>query len=235
MRLSRAHKRTTMMRKSPFDFESHDDWLTHVRSDFPVQERRYTLAVGRMELLRSFYQLQGLQLPAQFADELERIESLLDSARTIALEDLNDSIFRTITMHLSNRARLTTARDERQALTSPRKQIQELLDHLAQKNRYFALWAAYKRGVSDCSVAEKWDEYLAEQLESKCDEEIDFACAMVELDRLLTLFHADNLPLPRLLFERIWFLHFLRGPERMAQTRAVLGTLMAELRACTSA
>ena len=53
--------------------------------------------------------------------------------------------------------------------------------------------------------------------------------------RLLTLFHDDNLPLPRLAFERIWFLHYLRGPERMAQTRAVLGTLMAELGACTSA
>ena len=53
--------------------------------------------------------------------------------------------------------------------------------------------------------------------------------------RLLTLFHDDNLPLPRLAFERIWFLHYLRGPERMAQTCAVLGTLMAELGACTSA
>ena len=66
-------------------------------------------------------------------------------------------------------------------------------------------------------------------------EEIDFTRSMVELDRLLTLFHDDNLPLPRLAFERIWFLHYLRGPERMAQTRAVLGTLMAELGACTSA
>ena len=40
---------------------------------------------------------------------------------------------------------------------------------------------------------------------------------------------------PGLSFERIWFLHSLRGPERMLQTHAVLGMLTAELAACTSA
>jgi hypothetical protein len=58
---------------------------------------------------------------------------------------------------------------------------------------------------------------------------------MVELDKLLALFHDGNRVLPGLAFERIWFLHSLRGPERMLQTRAVLGMLTAELAACTSA
>jgi hypothetical protein len=58
---------------------------------------------------------------------------------------------------------------------------------------------------------------------------------MVELDKLLSLFHDGNRVLPGLIFERIWFLHSLRGPERMLQTRAVLGMLTAELAACISA
>ena len=66
-------------------------------------------------------------------------------------------------------------------------------------------------------------------------EEIAFAHTMVELDKLLSLFHDKNRMLPGLSIERIWFLHSLRGPERMLQTRAVLGMLTAELAACTSA
>ena len=118
---------------------------------------------------------------------------------------------------------------------SPQEQIQKLRNHLAQQNPYFRLWIVYKRSVSDYSVAGGWDEYLLQELGSESDEEIAFARAMVELDTLLTLFHDGNLALPSLTFERIWFLHSLRGPERMLQTRAVLGMLTAELAACTSA
>jgi hypothetical protein len=138
-------------------------------------------------------------------------------------------------VYLFNRAQSPTSIEEWQTSASPRRQTQELLSHLAQKNPYFALWSSYKSGVSDRSVAEKWDDYLAQELGPDRAEEIDFTRSMVELDRLLTLFHDDDLPLPKLAFERIWFLHYLRGPERRAQTRAVLNTLMAELRACTSA
>jgi hypothetical protein len=224
-----------MTRKTPSDFESHDDWLTHVRSEIPRPEQPYALAVGRMDLFRSFYRMRGLPFPAQFAEELERIETLLDPGRTVALEALNDLLLRALTMHLFNRAQPTTAIDEWQTPTSPRKQIEELLNHLRQKNPYLAQWAAYKRGVSDRPVLEEWDDYLVLELGPRCAEEIEFTRSMVELDRVLALFHNDNLPLPRLAFERIWFLHNLRGPERMAQTRAVLGMLMAELGACTSA
>lgn len=224
-----------MTRRTPSDFRSHDDWLTHVRCEIPIPERPYALAVGRIDLFQSFYRMQGLPFPVQFAEELERIKTLHDSGRTDALEALNDAIFRSLTMHLFSRAQPTTSIDEQQKPASPRRQVQELLSHLAQKNPYFALWSGYKSGATDRSVAEEWDDYLAQELGPQCVEEIEFTRSMVELDRLLTQFHDDNLPLPRLAFERIWFLHYLRGPERMAQTRAVLGTLMAELGACTSA
>ena len=166
---------------------------------------------------------------------MQRIETIHDPERTLALEALNDLIFRCLTMHLFNRVRSKTSIDDRQTPASPRKEIEELFGHLAQKNGYFARWTVCKRRVSDRSVAEEWDGYLVQELGPQCAEEIAFTHAMVELDRLLTFFHDENLHLPRLAFERIWFLHYLRGPERMAQTRAVLGMLMAELEACTSA
>jgi len=224
-----------MIRKRPSNFGSHDDWLAHVRREIPVSEQPYALAVGRMELFRRFYRIQGLSFPTQFTEELERIETMQDPERTLALETLNDLIFRSLTRHLFDRARLTTSIDDRQTPVFPREEIEELFNHLRQKNPDFAQWAAYKRGVSDRSVAEEWDEYLLQELGTQCAEEIAFTRAMVELDRLLTFFHDENLHLPRLAFERIWFLHYLRGPERMAQTHAVLGMLMAELEACTSA
>jgi hypothetical protein len=224
-----------MIRKRPSNFGTHDDWLAHVRRKIPVPEQPYALAVGRMELFRRFYRMQGLSFPTQFTEELQRIETMHDPERTPTLEALNDLIFRSLTMHLFNRARSITSIDDRKAPASPRKEIEELFSHLAQKNRYFALWTVYKRGVSDRSVAEEWDEYLLQELGTQSPEAIVFTRAMVELDRLLTLFHDENLALPSLAFERIWFLHYLRGPERMAQTRAVLGMLMAELEACTSA
>jgi hypothetical protein len=224
-----------MTRKTPSDFGSHDDWLTHVRSEIPLPEQPYALAVGRMDLLRSFYRIQGLPFPTQFAEEARRTVTMQDPERTEALEALNDLIFKSLTVNLFNRAQSRTSIDDRRTPASPRKEIEELFSHLAQKNPYFALWTVYKRGVSDRSVAEELDEYVVQELGPQCTEEINFARAMVELDRLLTFFHDENLPLPRLAFERIWFLNYLRGPERMAQTRAVLGTLMAELGACTSA
>lgn len=115
------------------------------------------------------------------------------------------------------------------------EEIRELLGHLTRTNPYFALWDLYKRGVSEHSVAGEWREFLLEQFGPESGQEIEFACAMVDLDKLLAIYRDRRLTLPVLLFERICFLHYIRGPERMAQTRAVLGTLTAELAACTSA
>lgn len=110
-----------------------------------------------------------------------------------------------------------------------------LIEHLTRTNPYFALWDLYKRGVGEHSVAGEWRQFLQEQLGPGSEEEIDFATAMVELDKLLATYRQHRLTLPMLSFERICFLHYIRGAERMAQTRAILGTLTAELAACTSA
>jgi hypothetical protein len=224
-----------MTRKTPSDFRSHYDWLLYVRHEIPVREQPYALAVGRTELFRSFFGALGQVCPASIAIELERIDVLHDHERTAALETLNKAILANLTRLLADQARPNMSVSELRELASPRDQIRQLRSHLAQKNSYFALWVAYKKGVNDHSVAEGWDEYLLQELGAESAEEITFAHAMVELDKLLTLFYDGNRALPSLSVERIWFLDSLCGPERMLQTRAVLGMLTAELTACTSA
>jgi hypothetical protein len=224
-----------MTRTIPSDFGSHDDWLLYVRREIPVPEQPYALALGRIDLFRSFYLIQGLPFPIPFAQEFERIEMLQDPERTAALEALNVEVLRNLTVRLFNQAQSNASEGDSRFPPSPREQIQELRNHLAQQNPYFGLWVVYKRDVKDHPVTEEWDEYLLQERGVRSAEEIAFAHAMVELEKLLSLFHDGNRVLPGLSFERIWFLHSLRGPERMLQTRAVLGMLTAELSACTSA
>ena len=224
-----------MTRTIPSDFGSHDNWLLHVCREIPVPEQPYALALGRINLFRSFYLMQGLPFPIPVAQEFERIEMLQDPERTAALEALNGEVLRNLTVHLFNRAQSNAPESDSRTLPSPQEQIQELRNHLAQQNPYFGLWVVYKRDVKDHTFTEEWDEYLLQELGARSAEEIAFAHAMVELDKLLSLFHDGNRVLPGLIFERIWFLHSLRGPERMLQTRAVLGMLTVELSACTSA
>ena len=224
-----------MTRTIPSDFESHDDWLLYVRREIPVPEQPYALALGRIDLFRSFYLMQGLPFPIPVAQEFERIEMLQDPERTAALEALNGEVLRNLTVRLFNQAQSNASERDSRFLPSPREQIQELRNHLAQQNPYFGLWVVYKRDVKAYPVAEEWGEYLLQELGARSAEEIAFADAMVELEKLLSLFHDRNRALPGLSFERIWFLHSLRGPERMLQTRAVLGMLTTELTACASA
>jgi hypothetical protein len=225
----------TAITRTPSNFRSHDEWLEHVHREIPASEQSYTLGFGRMELFRRFYRMRGIPFPTQFGEEFERIENLPRPGSAVALDSLNDIIFRSLTRHLFNRARRSISEVDAQSPATPREQIEELLSHLAQKNPYFALWSAYKTGVSNHSVAEEWEEYLLQELGNQSADEIAFTHAMVELDKLLSHFHDENRALPSLVFERVWFLHYLRGRERMPQTRAVLGMLTAELRACTSA
>ena len=224
-----------MTRKTPSDFISYDDWLSHVRREIPVREQPYTLAVGRTELFRSFFGALGQVFPASIAMELERIDVLHDHERTAALETLNNAILANLTRLLADQALPNMSVSELRELAPPRDQIRHLRSHLAQENPYFALWVAYQGGVINHSTTEDWDSYVLRELVSESTEKIEFAHAMAELDKLFTAFHDENRALPSLSFERIWFLHHLRGPERMAQTCAVLGMLTAELAACTSA
>jgi hypothetical protein len=55
------------------------------------------------------------------------------------------------------------------------------------------------------------------------------------LGKFLALFRDRNLALPPLYFERISFLHHLRGPERNLQARAVVQGLLEVIASCASA
>ena len=83
---------------------------------------------------------------------------------------------------------------------------------------------------------QKTGTYISgEELGPEDEDDIAFTKAMADLDKLLLYFRDRNVPLPRYFFERAWFLHYLRGPERMLQTRALLNTLATETGECTSA
>jgi hypothetical protein len=224
-----------MTRKTPSEFTSHDDWLSYVRREIAVSDQSYALAFGRVDLFRGFYGMQGHEFPAPFATELERINEMQEPERTAAMETLNKEILANLTQLLTDQSPPSLSASDPLVPRSSHEQIHQLRSHLARNNPYFALWTAYKNGEREQLIAEDWHQSLLQQLGTKCIEEIEFTRAMAELDKLLTLFHDENRELPSLSFERIWFLHYLHGPERMLQTRAVLGMLTAELAACTSA
>lgn len=224
-----------MTRKTLSELGGRDGRLAHISNEVPVPEQAYARALGRTELFRRFYQVRRLPFPTRFAEELKRVESLRGSEQTTALEALNEAIFRNLTKQLFDDARSAASEDAAQGSATPQNQIRELLRHLAKKNPYFALWIVYKNGINEHAIGENWGSYLVEELGADSAEEIAFAQAVSELDKLLILFHDRNQALPSLVFERIWFLHSLRGPERMAQARAVLGMLTADMAACTSA
>ena len=179
--------------------------------------------------------MQGHEFPVPFATELERINEMHEPERTAAMETLNKAILANLTQLLADQSPPSRSASDPLAPRSPHEQIHQLRSHLARMNPYFALWTAYKNGEREQLIAKDWHQYLLQQLGTESGEEIAFAHAMVELDKLLTLFHDRNWALPGLSLDRIWFLHLLRGPERMLQTRALLGMLTAESAACTSA
>jgi len=84
-------------------------------------------------------------------------------------------------------------------------------------------------------VASSPREQIQELLGDESADDVAFARAMVDLDRLLLHLFDRKLALPKYFFERCWFLHYLRGPERMLQTRALLNTLTVEVEPCASA
>jgi hypothetical protein len=106
------------------------------------------------------------------------------------------------------------------AAPTPRQAVEELVQHLLQKNPHFARWKE-QRVSGESGLTEP--------------NNAEFASAMADLDKLLMVFWDRDQALPPLVFERVWFLHYLREPERMLQTRAVLSMLTAEISPCTSA
>ena len=224
-----------MQRKSRASFASHNEWLVYVRRELPCDEQTYVLAFGRTELLLSFLEVRNQSLPAELKAELDLILGLpyLDCADR--LDTLNDRIMAHLIEVLFAEAGPTLDLEKHTRRLTSRQQTQELLDHLASRNPYFRLWIDYKGRVGGEFNERAWNDFLRRQLGENDADSLDFAKAMGELDRLLVWFHDHNIPLPQYFFERTWFLHFLHEPERLAQTRALLNALVAEIPPCMSA
>ena len=213
---------------SPSDFKDHADWVAYVRQCVPNSERAYTLVNGRTELFRRLYRARKQDLPERFERERQRIESLTEPVRTTALELLNEQIFADLTRRMFAVARVGVPESDALPAQTPRLLVDELVHHLVQKNRYFAHWRT-QQASGENQLATAIESLLIEP------EDAEFASAMADLGKLLTLFRDRDQALPALTFERVWFLHYLREPERMLQTRAVLNILTAEIGPCTSA
>ena len=220
--------------KTPFDFSTHGDWLAYVRENVPAAEQPYALARGRMELFKSFYRVRKQSFPVVFAVDLEHIEALADPERTAGLETLNDRILAALSELLLKQALPKVGQAAPTPSTSPRERVQELLDHLAIKNPYFAFWIAHKEADGVGLDGRMRETDLRLWLGSNSEDDVAFALAMGELGELLLFFRDRNLSFPKYMFERSWFLHLLHEPERMLQTRALLNTLTAEIEACAS-
>lgn len=217
----------------PSNFTNHEEWISYVRNQVPLTDRPYALACGRTELFKSFYEVRKRAFPVEFEQKLARIRILPEPKRTADLESLNEHIFASLTDFLFSEAQRNAVEVAAVAPPPPREQVRQLLDHLTQKNPHFAVWVVFKSGTEN-SDTESWEDYLGRELGTDDGDGVAFTRAMAELDKLLLYFHDRDLPLPQHFFERVWFLHYLRGPERMLQTRALLNTLTTETGACKS-
>ena len=117
------------------DFDSQDEWISYVRACVPVVEREYVLACGRTELFKSFYEVRKQEFPAEYKQELGRIQTLSEPDRTDSLERLNERIFAGLTELLFHQTQLKRLEAAPLAPVSPKEQVQELLNHLARRTR----------------------------------------------------------------------------------------------------
>lgn len=209
-----------MTKLSPSDFRDHADWIAYVRRCVPENEQSYTLANGRTELFTRLYRARKQSFPSDFEQERQRIETLTDPTRATALDQLNENIFADLTRGMFALARVEAPESSLVAAPTPRQAVEELVQHLLQKNPHFAR-SKEQRVSGESGLTEP--------------NNAEFASAMADLDKLLKVFWDRDQALPPLMFERVWFLHYLREPERMLQTRAVLSMLTAEILPCTSA
>jgi len=217
-----------MTKLSPSDFTDHADWIAYVRQCVPDDEQAHTLANGRSELFIRLYRTRNLSFPSEFERELQQIGTLTEPAKTTALEQLNQQIFADLTGRLFAQVPVETSGSDAVRARTSREAIEELVQHLLEKNTYFARWKKQQASGEE-QLATTYDARLGES------KDAEFVSAMRDLDKLLNLFWDRNQALPSFTFERVWFLHYLHEPERMLQTRAVLHMLTTGIAICTSA
>jgi hypothetical protein len=217
--------------KLPTDFSDLKEWRAYVRAKVRPEDVNFTLAYGRTALFLRFYEVRGERFPDEFRTELTRIDGLSDPARTEFLVALNDRILAAMTQLLVTHPAPSAGNE----VVTPRELIDRLLDNLARKNPGFALWTHYSKSIQHQPEPPCWEEYVASECKDGAEGEIEFTLLMGDLGKLLALFRGRNLALPPLYFERISFLHHLRGPERNLQARTVVQGLLEVIASCASA
>jgi hypothetical protein len=167
---------------------------------------------------------------------LNRIEGLRDPERTESLVALNGRIFAAMTQLIQRPAEAANHKARLNAAPAiPRGSVEDLLDYLAKKNPNYALWSHYTKQVQQDPDAPSWEEFVEKEFDGADGDEVEFTLLMGQLGKLLLHYRDRNAALPPLYFERIWFLHLLRGAEQNLQARAVVQGLAEAIRSCASA
>ena len=181
--------------------------------------------------------MKGLPFPSRVRDGIRSALKCFKARANSEVETLNNGSSEASREHLFNRAQADNLRARSAAADLSAGSRSETCSTISgRENPYFALWVVYKRIDTDHSIAEGWDEYLLQRTrEPRARGDRIYARNGRAGQSSVTSSTTEIGRFPSLSFERIWFLHYLRGPERMLQTRAVLGMLTAELAACTSA
>ena len=220
--------------KSPIDFSNHEDWEQYVLETVAAEEVAYALELGRTRRFLRFYELRDKKFPMKFTNELDRVQSLAEPDRTEQLRILNGKIFVEMTEFL-----MEAAPDQNTVVIeeSPCQEIQRLLDYIGKTNPWFALWVAYRDRPTELSDL-AWDDCVRQALKEGPDCDVEFALLMSQLGELLHLYRNNNRALPRLFFQRIWFLHFYRSnrnAERNIQARSLVQGLLEAVDSCAFA
>jgi hypothetical protein len=220
--------------KSPIDFSNHEDWEQYVLETVAAEEVAYALELGRTRRFLRFYELRDKQFPVEFTYELDQAQALTDPNRTVQLRALNGRIFATMINFLMQPA---AAQNAVVIEESPCQEIQRLLDYVGETNPWFALWVAYKNRPHELNEL-AWGDCVRQTLKEAPDYDIEFALLMSQLGELLHLYRDNDRALPRLFFQRIWFLHYCRSDrsvERNLQARALVQGLLEAMDSCAFA
>jgi hypothetical protein len=220
---------------SPTEFENIEEWRSYVRRNVPAEDVDYTLACGRTALYVRFYEMRGQPFPEEFRIALNRVELSPQTERSSALETLNGQIFADMTNFLFAAAPKQTKASESVVPNTPREIAEELLQHMARRNPYFAIWVHYQKREMHDEDAISWVEFVACEVGSGSGDEFDFTLLMAELGMLLRHYRDHDLQFPPRTRYAMWFLHHVRGPQRNLQTRVLVQQLIEAISSCGSA
>lgn len=221
--------------KSPTEFVDPNEWREYVVRTVTAEDVAYVLAFGRTILFARFYEVRKQTFPLRFCAELAGIVSLHEPDRSRSLEELNDRIFADMTRFLATAIRPAIAKVENMLPIAEGELIDSLLDYLAKENPYFRIWTEYAEQSKQGTVVLSWHQFVTDRLMLSTEDEIEFAQLMGQLGNLLHQFRAQNIALPPHHFSRLWFLHYMRGAERNAQTRALVQALVEVISPCACA